>query len=323
MNMISYGDDALGDCMQAFVSFKRMQGYDYSVAAYKLKKFHNYLLMKGYKGDVLQADLVNEYILGLMNLRPKHRKTFLCCVRQFSEYLHCRKPASYVLQRQAQSATPAVLRFYLYSAEDISRLMSAALNLQTRSGIRPHCARFLWGFLYCTGLRISEALALNLDDVDLLNQRLFIRRGKFSKQRYVPLHKSTVEKTRRWLQFRRKHTCSDLPTSPLFVNDRGDQVLKYNQAHRAFMRCREACHMEHCVQPPRLHDFRHTYACNCILNWQARGVDVNAKLPILATVLGHVNIQSSQIYLHISSEQLRLAAGKFHEFYLSNKGDLS
>ena len=108
MNILFYGDDSLGLHMQEFVSFKRMQGYDYSVAAYKLKKFHEFLLRKAYRGDVLRADLVKEYVQGLTGLNPKRRKTFICCVRQFSEYLHCIHPASYVLLNQALPANPAV-----------------------------------------------------------------------------------------------------------------------------------------------------------------------------------------------------------------------
>ena len=75
-------------------------------------------------------------------------------------------------------------------------------------------------------------------------------------------------------------------------------------------------------ESPRLHDFRHTFACNCIMKWQEEG-EVNSKLPILATVLGHVNIELSQVYLHISPAQLQQAAGHFYEFYKSNKGEIS
>ena len=73
---------------------------------------------------------------------------------------------------------------------------------------------------------------------------------------------------------------------------------------------------------PRLHDLRHSFACHCLIRWYNQGADVNANLPILAAAMGHVHIQATQIYLHLSSAILKQAAQRFlHTFTSNYKGE--
>jgi integrase len=211
------------------------------------------------------------------------------------------------------------VRFHLYRSAEVCELMKAALQIHSRDKLRPACMHFLIGLLYCSGLRIDEALSLKRTDVDLVNQRLFIQKGKFGKQRYVPLANSVVQKIEEWYKCCNQYIY--LHGNPHLFIDQAGQKLKYSQVNYAFLVCRKQCGLLHGLKPPRLHDFRHTYACNCILKWQKTD-DVNTKLPILATVMGHINIESTQLYLHISNAQLQQASAKFHEFYTSTKGDI-
>jgi integrase len=72
------------------------------------------------------------------------------------------------------------------------------------------------------------------------------------------------------------------------------------------------------AQSPRFHDLRHTFACDCLRKWYEEGVDVNAKLPILSTAMGHVNINDTQLYLHVTAQLLNLAAARFHKTFTNN-----
>jgi integrase len=178
----------------------------------------------------------------------------------------------------------------------------------------------LVGLLYVTGLRISEALALNQNDFDIGRRLLLVRKGKLRKERYVALHPTAIDAVEAYLKRRRAYQPSS-DYSPFFIDSKGKR-LKYKTASTTFRRVVRQCKIgNNAPKPPRLHDLRHTYACNCVLRWYDEGIDVNSMLPVLATALGHVTIQDTQIYLHVSSRLLQQAARRFHQtFTASCKG---
>jgi integrase/recombinase XerD len=310
----------LGPYLNQFVNFKRLQGFDYTDQEARLGRFDQFLQKQGYNLTILSSDIIDAYIDELSELKLKSRATRLSSVRTFSKYLNARFSQSSIIP-DSTFKLDQTLRFYLYSKEDVSKLMKSTHKLRSKDKLRASCMRYLIALLYCTGLRIGEALSLTRADVDLINCRLFVKEGKFGKQRYVPLDESVVTNIQQWCELCKQQCSSLYDNSPLFIDQDGKKLMYY-QVNDAFTSCRKHCALMHGVDSPRLHDFRHTYACNCILKWQATG-EVNTKLPILATVLGHVNIESSQVYLHISSKQLQQAATQFYEFYTSNKVDLS
>src|SRR3990172_4192767 len=91
---------------------------------------------------------------------------------------------------------------YLYSDEQIIRLLKAARQLPSTSGLRPHTYATLFGLYAATGLRANEALHLRRDDVDLLHGVLTIRDSKFGKTRYVPVHASSQRALQRYARLR-------------------------------------------------------------------------------------------------------------------------
>lgn len=179
----------------------------------------------------------------------------------------------------------------------------------------------LVGLLFVTGLRIGEALDLNLGDVDVSRGLILVRKGKFGKARYVVLDHSTIQAVEAYLATRTAHE-PFAGSAPFFLTDSGNR-LGYSQAAGTFRRMVRACGIGcDALRPPRLHDARHTYACNCLLKWYEEGADVNAKLPILATAMGHVNIACTQIYLHVTSSLLDQATERFRGTFTANcKGE--
>jgi len=123
---------------------------------------------------------------------------------------------------------------------------------------------------------------------------------------------------KQWLSLRSNYV-SDSLESYLFVTDSSGKQLNYDRAKRAFIRCRTECKMESGGKAPRMHDMRHTYACNCLFKWQDTGADTRAKLPILSTAMGHVGIKSTQVYLHVTSAQLQKASTRFYTIYNEEK----
>ncbi len=204
---------------------------------------------------------------------------------------------------------------YIYSHEELHRLLDSIIaNDHPRSGVDPHTYRTLILLLYGAGLRISEALALTQADVDLERGVLHIRESKFYKTRLVPVGADLL---RVLAQHATEHRwrCAK-PSSPFFVSRRGDAVTR-QAAELAFCRLRRRAGIFRDGgnrQQPRLHDLRHSFVVDRLVNWYQSGADVQRLLPQLATYLGHVHIAATQKYLTLTPELLREASLRFERY---------
>jgi site-specific recombinase XerD len=302
--------------MDEFVNYKRMQGYDYAAQAKALHYFDLFACKKQYLQTQLTQKIIDDYIDDTARLMPNSQYRYLAVIRVFSAYLHLFDPESSVLH-EVPVKTPSLPRYYLYSKKEINDLLQYAKKLNPDGSIRPHCFYVLIGLLYVTGLRIAEALALNLGDVNIDNATLLVRKGKFGKDRYVVLQQSTCEILRNYLHRRMTYQPSG-ENDPFFITPLGER-LNYNKVDSTFRGMLAKCQIgRDSPRSPRLHDLRHSFACNCLLKWYNEGVDVNARLPILATAMGHINIDATQIYLHVTSTLMRQAAQRFHHTFTTN-----
>jgi len=302
--------------MSDFVALRRTEGFDYDAQATALQYFDAFLSKIGYERTNLSQEAIEAYVTATAGLAPNTRRGRLSVVRVFSRYLHQLDPASHVL-RELPVKRPALPRWYLYSLDDIATLLAAAKTLRPSETLRPHCFHMLIGLLHVTGLRISEALALDIDDLDADHGVLLVRKGKFSKQRYVVLDQTTVRAANEYLTRRLVCLPSDA-NAPFFSTNSGER-LDYHHVAKTFRRMvrrlgigRGARHL------PRLHDLRHSYASACLLKWHSQGADVNAKLPVLATAMGHVNVASTQVYLHVTTQLREEATQGFHDRFAAN-----
>lgn len=319
MSTIPTFRSSLAEALHDVVLFKRLQGFDYTSRAGRLARFDAFLCRQHYRRPVLSADIVRLYIDSKNDLTPLGRHGDLSALRVFSKYLQARRAGSFVLHDYGFRVQYRP-RFYLYRPDEIAALLHAARHLKSADPTRPFCLYLLIGLLYTTGLRISEALSLNDADLDLDLARLRVRRGKFGKDRYVPLHPTTVAALQKWLRRRGRYTGSGGAT-PVFCSSGGRRRGR-RHIECIFRRLVRECRIGvHAPAAPRLHDLRHTYACNCLQHWQQQGADLQAMLPILATVMGHVNVRSTQLYLHTTAAQLHQAARNFHSFVFNPQGE--
>jgi integrase len=196
---------------------------------------------------------------------------------------------------------------YLYSDEEILRLIRAARKLPPQSGFRRWSYPTLLGLFAVTGLRLSEALALDLDAVDLTDGMLTIYRTKFGKSRFVPLHPSSVRALRGYLR-RRERIHPTFHSQAFFVSDRGKRLTK-SAAHWTFNKLSREVGLRgpNDRHGPRLHDFRHRFAVTTILGWYREGQDVERLMPLLSTYLGHTRVADTYWYLSASPELLGIA----------------
>lgn len=200
---------------------------------------------------------------------------------------------------------------HIYTNEELFRLMRAARRIRSFRGMRgPSCAT-LFGLLASTGLRLSEALALDNGDVDLVAGVLHVRRTKFGKSRFVPVHESTQRALARYAR-RRDEILPVRSTDAFLVSDRGTRFTEWAARYNFAKVSREvglratAAGYRH-GHGPRLHDMRHRFAARRLVEWYRAGADVEREIPKLATYLGHVHVNETYWYIEAVPELLQLA----------------
>lgn len=232
----------------------------------------------------------------------------LSVVRGFARYLvlvddRTEVPPADLLPARARRATP-----YLYTPDEVARLMAAAANIPTP--LRQATLATLVGLLYVTGMRIGEAIRLDRADVDFRQELLVVRDSKFGKSREVPIHLTTVAALRAYAK-RRDHLCP-LQNSPAFFLSPAGTRLLYCNVHLAFLGLVRDAGLtpRSATCRPRPHDLRHAFAVSTLIGWYRDGGDVQARLPQLSTFLGHVHPANTYWYLSAAPELLGLAAAR-------------
>ena len=306
---------SLADEIQNFIHLRRLSGTNYQSQAQLLGYFDRFLFEQQISGPPLTREITDDCLLGLSHLAPRSRSNRFCVVRQLCQYLARNDPRGYVPEPlkviPSQGAHPP----YIYGHSEIHALLTAASKLPPSNSLRPHTYRTLLGLLYSTGIRIGEALALNQEDFQEAEQRLYIAQGKFRKARWVPLSASTSQALQQYLHKRFKMRPRS-PDSPLLLNQRSSR-LHHSTVHHTFQSLLRQCGIHHNpLTGPRIHDLRHTFAVQRLLAWYRDGQDVNARLPWLATYMGHVDIHSTQVYLQATPELIAQVNRRFYHHYL-------
>jgi len=231
----------------------------------------------------------------------------LVLVRGFAKYLHTLDPGNQVppielLPHRRSRTTP-----YVYSAADIAALLAAADTLQ--SPLRATTYKTLIGLLAATGLRTGEAIALDDNDFDRRHGVLVIRKSKFGKTREVPLHATTVQALVRYASDRDQ--IAPRRKTPSFLISTARTRLFYQNVHETFLRLVYAAGIaERRPRRPRIHDLRHSFAIETVLAWYRAGADVEARMPLLSTYLGHVSPSATYWYLTAVPELLGAATNR-------------
>ena len=240
-------------------------------------------------------------------------------VRNFCLYRRRRESTCFVPDLQSFPANHQPLQPYIFTEAQIARLIQAADRLEPipLSPLRPQLYRLAIVLLYTTGLRRGELLRLKIGDYDPRQQSLFVRPSKFHKSRHLPLSADTAREIAAYLSIRRRHHLPLSPETPMIWN-RSQKGRAYSggglgQGLRALFRQAEIRTPE--GRLPRPHDIRHSFAVNALLRWDRTGADIRAKLPLLATYMGHVSIVSTERYLHFVDEVAAHASERFNAHY--------
>lgn len=307
----------LADRLADFVAFRRSLGFEYRSQVYVLHQFDAVVQQVMTQPGPVTRDIVEAWLRSLCELRLLTRRVRLSTIRQFLIYMRRFEPETYVPGRSLLPVGASPRPPHIYTDQEIQALLREARRFPARFPSRRWLLYYtLIGFLYVTGLRISEALALTLADLDLDRGLVHVRKTKFHKSRFVPLTQSSRLALRRYLVQRAERGHPTTPTSPVFVSASGG-ALPHSTARHGFRRIAEMAELS---APAggcglRLHDLRHTAAVKRLYLWYREGRDVQALLPVLVTYLGHSAVHCTEVYLTATAELLSEASAWFEEHY--------
>ncbi len=303
--------NTLREALQEYLEMRRSLGFKMHDAVLQLPRFVAF--MEERQAPSITIRLALEWVEQATTVRPAERARRLVFVRGFARHRSATDPLTEIPAAALMPYRSTRARPYLYTEQEVRRLLDAALQLPTRwpsTPLRPWVFHCLLGLLSVTGLRISEALDLKLEDVDLDQAVLTIRAAKFGRSRLVPIHPSTVTVLARYLQRRNRYfrlRCSDY----VFVSNRGTR-LDGGRVHRAFyaLSRQTGLRTPGARNGPRLHDFRHRFAVRVLTNWYDCGEDPARRLPALSTYLGHVYVTGTYWYLSGAPELMTHAMSR-------------
>jgi len=284
--------------IERYVALKQSLGREYHGVGRVLAHIDQFVTRHG--GD-LTSDTFAGWCLTLQYLASGTRRNRMRVVRNFCLYRRRSEPASFLPDARLFPPRHQVVRPHLFTSVEVLRLLVAirALPSAPTSPFRRENLRLAIVLLYTTGLRLGELVRLTLGDYDPREHTLLIRESKFHKSRLVPLSIDGIREIDQYLAARRTRQIAILPESPLLWHyTRCGTAYTGTGLSNAIRRLLRAAPIRTDTgRLPRVHDFRHTFALQALLRWYRNGVDVQAKLPLLATYMGHVSIASTEYYL--------------------------
>jgi len=300
----------LKQTLDAYLAVRHAAGFDLRVPSILLRSFVRFAQDRGHSHVTTQTAI--EWAAMAPSKAQRHNR--LKAVIRFAQYARAddarhQVPPDRIFGHHRQRPLP-----FIFTPSDIGRLLEAASRLGPAGSLRPHMYRTLFALLACTGLRISEALALRFDDIT--PDGLLIRKTKFHKARLVPLHETAVDGLEDYLIRRRRVGGAD---NHVFISLRG-QGVRYYTVYETFRSLVQALGLESETARPRpnLHSLRHTFAVR-VLEACPQGRDrVNRHMLALSTYLGHSRITDTYWYLEATAQLMVDIADACERF---TKGD--
>lgn len=302
---------SLREAVKEYLLMRRSLGFKLLAMGHNLHHFVSFMEQEG--ASIITTELALRWAQQAQGVQPSLWAARLSFVRSFARYWSATDPRTEIpptglLPYRARRATP-----YIYSDEEIEQILRAAWNLPPSTGLRPYSYYTLLGLMAVTGMRISEVIRLDREDVDIEGGLLTVQLTKFSKSRLIPLHPSTVKKLKVYLN-RRDQLHPRPPTSRFFLSNQGTPLTDC-MVRWTFIKLSRQIGLRKASDSfgPRLHDLRHRFAVTTLLHWYETGVNVEQRLPVLSTYLGHVHVTDTYWYLSAIPELLGLTKDRLEK----------
>ena len=304
--------------VEDYLAIWRRLGFALRIQGYQLLRFARFADDIGHRGP-LTLQLAVQWARWNAP-RPVTWATRIDMLRPFARYRAQFDPATEIPPRNLLGTCHRRLVPHIYSAQEIQSLLAAAAQLLPVGGLRPATYETLFGLLAVTGMRISEALHLTLQDVELEAGIITVRETKFRKSRLIPLHPTTTQALQRYVHLRDTLVPTP-PSDDFFLSDGGRRMLQ-DTVERLFRRlCDQLGWRSRGGHPvPRIQDLRHSFITHCLLRWYQQGINVDNEMLGLSTYVGHAEITYTYWYVTGVPELMAIAARRFEQFA---QGDLT
>ena len=295
-----------------YIQMKQKLGYKYQSQAAILSRFDRYVYEAGYTG-LLTQELALDYATANPVITKNEQARKYQTIRHFSNYLATFNPETPPLHPAAITRHKARPPAYIFSEDELVRLMDAAKHVSRLNPLRCTTLHAMVGLAAVTGMRVSEIVNLDRSDVNLNTGVIEVRRTKFQKDRLVPVHPSTLEILRNYAMARDTHFL-DCKSNAFFINMWNQRFSKHTLSLAFYNLACTTGIRKNIGQGPHFHNLRHTFAVRRLVAWYRDGKDVQAMLPLLATYMGHVHYSETAYYLTATSELLGLASDRYQTF---------
>lgn len=287
-----------------FVRFKQALGQPYTRPIKVLQSLDRWAASTQWRDRCDLAAVLTGWLGQYANRKPVTVANYLATVRQFCQFRRRYDPAAFVPDRSwAPQGTESDFLPYVFSPEEIRRIVADTARVNGTQRTR-RCFRLLVIVLYCTGLRIGEALALRRRDLDLRHACFRVGPSK-GRTRWVPFRRDLARELQAWID----DDVFGSHDSFVFGQDDGRQrrVKSAAQTLRFLLR---RCGLKPATgrTGPRCHDIRHTFAVHRLQRWYREGRDLHRMLPWLSAYLGHRNLLGTEHYLRATPELLTIAS---------------
>jgi len=291
------------DLLSDFIKFKRQMGFKYVRAAEILKSFSEFSLKLGLKEPTLSKEVADDWC----KKRPHERQgkgpeQRVIALRQFALYLVSIGLNAYIpIHIQNKKSRKSKYVAYVFSHKQINKIIECSDKIYPNRRSTMHLVMpVLVRLLYSTGMRIMEALKLQIKHVDLAKGILLVENAKFDKDRLIPLSESMLGILKKYCEAMHVRY---LPDDYLFVGITREPY-SHSNVYRRFRELLLQAGIPHAGRGngPRIHDFRWTFACHTLQEASKRKVDLYAALPILSTYMGHESMQATSQYLRMTAE---------------------
>lgn len=312
----------LRQAIDQYLTLRRSLGFELREPEAVLRRFVAFAEREG--AAYITTNLILRWMSEPSKAQPATWASWVAIVRRFARWWSASDPRTDVppeglLSHRFRRQPP-----YIYSEDEIERLVRTAAQLSSANGMRALTYSTYFGLVAATGMRMSEGLALDRCDVDLDEGILTIRRTKFGKSRIVPLHASTREVLERYAA-RRDRVLRRVDTLAFFLSEHGRRITQWSTRYN-FARVSQQVGLRPSASGrrhghgPRLHDLRHRFAVRTLIEWYRKGLDVEREIPKLSTYLGHVHVNDTYWYLEAVPELLQLATERLMQ---QRQGELS
>lgn len=305
--------------IERFLQHKRALGRRYDTEEAALHLFDRFLVERQVrKMEAVTPQVIEAFLASRPRRSPRSFNHLLGVMHRLFGWLVAhdivdRSPVQHCARRGGTQRTPFIL-----APEHARRLLELVSQLPDVRGSerRGQTYRVVFAVLYGLGLRVSEVCRLFVQDVDQKRNLFFIRQTKFGKDRLVPFGPKMAKVIKIYLaEGRATSHGGPAANAPLFTVH-GERPLNRQDIGAIFRRLRPrlGITVPEGVSPPRVHDLRHSFAVRCLLGWYRQGIDPSRRLLHLSTFLGHVQPESTAVYLTITSDLLREAGGRFEDY---------